>query len=296
MTAPRRVLPNQVVEITQRTIARTFRFLPQRQVSDLFLYVLGVAARRYNMRLHGLTLMATHYHLVVHDVDGRLPEFVQYLNSIVARALNAMQGESDKLWSGSGYVAVSPQSEDDLLARMVYGLANPAAAGLVDRIEDFPGLVITPNRIGVVHRIRRPKSFFRDRGPMPEFVDVCFERPDAWSHLTMRAYRTLLTKQLRMRESQHRAARRSAGTAVVGQRRLLRASVGERSTSWEAWFTLKPVIAARLKEQRVAAIRALKRFRDAYRFALEAWRDGARDTPFPAGTWWMVQFAGVPTG
>lgn len=296
MTHPRRVLPDTVVEVTQRTLARTFRFLPRAEISNLFLYVLGVASERYNVRLHGFSLMATHYHLLVHDVDGRLPIFVQYVNSLVARAINAMQGESDKVWSGSGYVAVCPQSADDVMARMVYGLANPSAAGLVNRVEDFPGLVITPNRIGVVNKVQRPEFFSRKGTQMPECVDVRFDVPDGWDHIGLEQYREELASRLREREARHRAQRKADGVAVVGAKRLGQVAAGRRSSSWEAWFTLKPVIAAKLKSQRVAAIRVLRAFRDAYRAAWEAWRAGDRDRAFPSGTWWMARYAGVTIG
>ena len=46
MTPPRQILPDTTIEITQRTLDRTFRFLPERRVRDLVLYVLGVAAER----------------------------------------------------------------------------------------------------------------------------------------------------------------------------------------------------------------------------------------------------------
>jgi len=293
MTPPRRVLKDTPVEITQRTLARTFRFLPRREINDLVLYVLGVGAERYGVSLYGFVMMATHYHLAARDVRGNLPAFVCYVNALLARALNTLQAESDKVWSGSEYVAVVPQSPQDLLGKIVYGLANPAAAGLVNRVEDYPGVVVTPDRIGVSITVKRPDFFFKDGGSMPTSVTLRFEIPPELEHLGLDVYRALLWRKLRAKEAAYRADRRQDGRSVIGVRRLRQAKCGDRSRSWERWFTLRPALAARVRAERIAAIRALKTFREAYRSAWERWSAGDRTVMFPAGTWWVVVHAGA---
>lgn len=296
MTPPRQVLPDTSLEITQRTLGRAFRFLPRREIRQLVLYVLGVAAMRYDVSLYGFALLVTHYHLTMRDRLGNYPDFVRYLNSLLARSMNALQGESDKLWSGSGYVAVRPQSGEDLVRKIVYGMANPAAAGLVNRLEDFPGLVISPDDIGREIEVERPRFFFRDKGSMPDKVVLRFEIPPEFEHLGLEGYRRLLWEQLREKEHEHRVERRASGRSVVGRKRLMQAALGQRSTSWEQWFTLRPEVAARLQADRVAAIRALKSFRTSYREAWRRWREGDREVEFPVGSWWLPKYAGATTG
>jgi len=48
-----------------------------------------------------------------------------------------------------------------------------------------------------------------------------------------------------------------------------------------------------VRAERIAAIRALKTFREAYRSAWERWSAGDRTVMFPAGTWWVVVHAGA---
>ncbi|MCB9604772.1 MAG: hypothetical protein H6720_31010, partial [Sandaracinus sp.] len=103
MTPPRQILPNTNFEVCTRTFARTFRLLPTPAIKNAILYIVGVAAARYNITLYAMVAMTTHYHLAGRDTDGRLPEFIQYVNSLLARALNAEQGMDDKFWSGDGY-------------------------------------------------------------------------------------------------------------------------------------------------------------------------------------------------
>ncbi len=44
---------------------------------------------------------------------------------------------------------------------------------------------------------------------------------------------------------------------------------------------------------RRSVARQLRAFRESYREAFTAWREGARDAPFPHGTWEMVQVHGA---
>ena len=296
MTPPRQIFPDQNFEICTRTLSRTFRLLPTSVISNLFLYILGVAAQRYGITLYGLVLMVTHYHLGGKDRWGVLPEFVQYVNSLFARALNAHQGLDDKVWSGDGYHLLRPCSENDLLCRMVYILANPAAADLVNRAEDFPGLIIRPDDIGRTLTAYRPDFFFSSEGVMPEKVEVRFEVPDEFAHLGRDAYVKLLKEQLRCRECEHRDERKAAGRVVMGADRCRKVAAGRRSASFERWFKMRPTIAAKVKRERIAAIQELQSFLDSYAAALAAWRDGDRDAIFPPGTWWMCRFAGAAVG
>lgn len=130
---------------------------------------------------------------------------------------------------------------------------------------------------------------------MPAKVTLRFDVPPEFEHLGLDGYRALLWERLREREAELRAERRTKGQTVMGAKRLMKAALGERSASWEEWFTLRPTIAARIAADRVAAIRALQAFRQAYREAWSRWRDGDREVPFPVGTWWLPRYAGATT-
>lgn len=294
MTPPRQITADTTFDITLRTHGRSFRLLPTREINNLFLYLLGLAAARHRITLYGVVVMATHVHLQGKDCDGRLPDFTCYFHSLLARALNALQGLDDKVWSGDGYNLVRPQAPHDLLSRLVYAAANPAAAGLVQRATDYPGVVTCPRDIGKTFTATRPGFFFRES--MPATSSLRFEVPDDFAHLGRDGFVELFEEQLRERERQHREERRVAGRTVLGAKRCKRAALGQRSSSYEEWFQLRPAIAAKLKADRMAAIHALRSFRDRYRVALVAWRDGKRDVLFPVGTWWMCQFAGAAVG
>ena len=294
MTPPRQITADTTFDVTLRTHSRTFRLLPSHQVNNLFLYLLGLAAGRYRIKVYGVVVMATHIHLQGKDCDGRLPDFTQYFHSLLARALNCLQGLDDKVWSGDGYNIVRPQAPHDLLSRLVYAAANPAAAGLVNRATDYPGVVTCPDDIGKTFTATRPTFFFRES--MPATSSLCFEVPDDFAHLGRDGFVKLFGDSLREREQQHRAERKATGRTVLGPKRCKQIAVGQKSRSYEQWFRLRPVIAAKMKADRIAAIQALVAFRNQYREALHAWRNGKRDVLFPVGTWWMCQFAGAAVG
>jgi putative transposase len=94
MTLPRRVLPNRTYLITRRCSERRFFLRPDPQITWIFEYLLAVACERHGVELHGFVCMSNHYHLVVTDHNARLPEFQQYLNSLLARAVNCARGRS----------------------------------------------------------------------------------------------------------------------------------------------------------------------------------------------------------
>lgn len=296
MTPPRQITPDSSFEVTRRTLHRTFRFLPTSQVRELVLYLLGVYAERHNITLYGFVLMITHYHLQGCDNEAQLPNFLRDFDGILARALNCLQGQRDSVWSGSDAVIVRPQVPSDLVSKIVYGMANPAAADLVNRVEDYPGVVISPDDVGKEFVIERPKFFFRENGRMPERVGLTFEVPQEFESMGMDAYRKMLWEQLRQREAEHRAERKATGRAVIGVKRLMKARQGDRSRSYETWFQLRPNIASKQKADRIAAIKALQSFRNSYRESLERWCAGERDVCFPVGTWWICRFAGAPSG
>jgi putative transposase len=101
MTAPRQVLPDTTYLITRRCAQRQFLLRPSPITNEVFLYVLAVAARRFQVCVHAFCVLSNHFHLVVTDPGARLPAFEQYLDSLVARALNASLGRWESFWAPS---------------------------------------------------------------------------------------------------------------------------------------------------------------------------------------------------
>ena len=98
MTAPRQILPGSTYLVTRRCVQRQFLLRPSRNTNQVFLYLLALAARRFGMHIHAFCVLSNHVHLVVTDPDARLPAFHQFLDALVARALNAALGRWEAFW------------------------------------------------------------------------------------------------------------------------------------------------------------------------------------------------------
>jgi REP element-mobilizing transposase RayT len=292
MTAPRQILPGTTYLVTRRCAQRQFLLRPSQATNDVFRYVLAVAARRFGIRVHAYCVLSNHFHLVVTDPGARLPAFEQYLDSLVARALNASLGRWESFWAPCSYSAVALHSPEDILEKAAYVLANPVAAGLVRSGRDWPGLWSAPEQIdaGTVPA-RRPGSFFRQGGSMPETAELELTSPPGFD--SPGDYRDGLVAALAACEERAAAALSSQGRGFLGVTSVLVQKTTARPAPGEPRRKLRPRVAGRDKWKRVEALSRLQNFLRAYREAWEALRAGARDVLFPAGTYWLRVAHGV---
>ena len=295
MTAPRQILPGTTYLVTRRCAQRQFLLQPSPITNGVFRYVLAVAARRFGVRVHAYCVLSNHFHLVVTDPAARLPAFEQYLDSLVARALNASLGRWEAFWAPASYSAVSLPSPDDVVDKAAYVLANPVAAGLVRRGRDWPGLWSDPGQIGgdaIV--VERPAVFFRAGGEMPEAIPLELTTPPGFA--VPGDFQSLLASALAAREEQAALELSSEGRAFLGQKRVLAQSPRARPPQGEPRRKLKPRVAGRDKWKRIEALGRLSEFLRAYREAWTALKAGVRDAIFPAGTYWLRVAHGVRCG
>jgi hypothetical protein len=86
-------------------------------------------------------------------------------------------------------------------------------------------------------------------------------------------------------ELEARFERERTGRRVLGRKAVLRASHTDRPSSVEPRRRLRPAVACRNKERRVAELGALRAFRAAYRQARLRFVAGERRVIFPFGTY-----------
>ena len=80
--------------MTARAVKRRFEFVPRREVVQIFGYLFALMADRFGMQVHEALCMSNHFHVLMTDVEGRLPEFMHDLDMLLARSLNALRGSS----------------------------------------------------------------------------------------------------------------------------------------------------------------------------------------------------------
>jgi len=288
MTAPRQILPGTTYLVTRRCSQRQFLLRPSAVTNGVFSYVLAVAARRFGVLVHAFCVLSNHFHLVVTDTEARLPAFEQYLDSLVARALNASLGRWESFWAPSSYSAVVLLAPADVVAKAAYVLANPVAAHLVRRGRDWPGLWSDPDRIGRGGTdVERPSVFFRANGRMPASASLELTQPPGFESVA--DFRRQLDSALAALEE----AAAVGGRVFLGAQKVLSQKPTARPICDEPRRTMKPRVAGRDRWKRMEALGRLASFVEAYKDAWSQFREGVRDALFPAGTYGLRISQGV---
>jgi hypothetical protein len=171
---------------------------------------------------------------------------------------------------------------------VVYTLANPVAANLVDHTAEWPGASSLALMGGGELTVRRPDVFFRDSGSMPEEVTLTAVPSPTWRG-DARSWRESVHDALRRKENTLREARARDGLSVAGRDRVLRASPFDRPTTPTKERQLRPSIACKDPERRKLELGALRTFRLAYVHARERLRARRGRVIFPAGTYQLCR-------
>ncbi len=292
MTAPRQVVAGAVYLVTRRCAQREFLLRPSRAANQLLLYLLAVAARRFDVPIHAFCVLSNHLHLILSDPNALLPAFHQFLDALVARAQNASLGRWEAFWAPGSYSAVRLLSPSDVVDKTAYVLANPVAAGLVAAGSVWPGLWSAPDRIGGEgYRVNRPKHFFDPKGAMPESATLELTTPPGFESAAQ--FRAELELALEAGEDEARSHWHARG-GFLGVRRVLAQKPTARPAPGEPRRELNPRIAGRDKWKRIEALGRLVEFLKAYRIAWKARRAGEAAAMFPHGTYQLRVLHGVP--
>lgn len=227
--------------------------------------------------------MSNHWHGVVTDPEARLPEFLEIFHKLLAKAQNASLDRCENFWSSDKVSVVLLVSEQDVLDKMAYTLANPTAAGLVKAPIEWPGVM--SRQFGYHREIEMPDIFFDEDGALPDSATLEFTRPPILAPLSDVALYTTLAGKVAEIARRAREEMLANGKSFLGREAILRQSFASAPGAQPAKRTLSPRIASKSASLRVAAISRLRAFLNAYRAALLEWRSGDREVAFPVGTY-----------
>jgi hypothetical protein len=284
-------LPGRSYLITRRCTQRQFLLRPSRLTNQIVQYCLALAADRTGIVLHAVCFMSNHWHGVLTDPEARLPEFLEVFHKLVAKAQNASLGRWENLWSSDKTSVVLLVSDNDVIEKMAYALANPTVAGLVKSPSDWPGVI--SNRFGEQREVEMPDHFFDQDGDLPEVLTLRFVRPRIFGGLSdaqLQAHLNANVAKLVKRAREDMALR---GLSFVGRNTVLRQSFSAVPKTPAPRRNPSPRIAAKSTPARVDAIRRMLEFVRAYRAAWTEWRSGNRTTVFPLGTYALRIYARV---
>jgi putative transposase len=294
MSFPRQVVPGRVYLVTRRCTQRQFLLRPDDDTNNAFVYCLAYASERASVGIVAFIANSNHYHAVVIDREGRIPQFLEVFHKLLAKHQNALRGRWENLWASEQTSLVELVGPKDVLAKTLYTLTNPVKDHLVEGAHHWPGASSRLGNLqGKVLRASRPHRFFRPDGEMPAALELECVRAPGFESMPVAAYREMLSNAITEVEATAAAERRRTGRKVLGRKAVLAQCPTDRPKSHEPRRELDPRIAARDKWPRIEAIQRLKGFRRDYAGIRDTWLEG-EDVAFPFGTYWLKQFAGVP--
>ena len=286
--------------VTRRTHDRRFFLVPRAPgVAARFQYVLAVAAERYGILLHNYFCGSNHYHVLLTDVLGQLPDFTQLLNSLLARATNADLGRADALFDCRPVNWVEQLDVDACIDTSAYIAANPVEFGGVAHGHEWPGARSRPADIGGPGRlIRRPVDFHGPDSVLPEVVLLRLFPPPMVVPDRGERYRHDVEKATAELEYGHRRARQSKGLGFLGREACRQVSPDHRPGDIEERGPGTAPLPVKCRDSRTREdrIEQIREFRSAYAESRGAWEGGRHDVTFPRGTWLVVVRHGARAG
>ena len=286
ITRPRPTYKNSKAMVTKRVHKRQHLLSDGAEVRHIIEFTLAYCAMKYETELHAIVVQSNHIHRDNLDKAGNRPDFNRDFHSFLARQLNALREESDSFFSSSQPNYVESESSGDVLDRISYIMGNPVKHGVVREGKDYQGLRLRwpqPDRV-----IKKPKGFFRpesEGGKVPDEVVLRFSRPPGFEGLTDEELDRLLEERILAKEKKEREKRDADGKPFECDVTSEPPDPNSFPTSRHSPFGLAPLIGAKVKEERLAAIKRLKEFRERHREARLRFVAGETDVVFPYGTY-----------
>jgi hypothetical protein len=197
-------------------------------------------------------------------------------------------------WTTEQTSVVELPNPEDVLAKVVYTIANPCSSHIVEKVRHWPGvesLAAIEENLPLV--ASKPARFFDpDNANLPAVVQLHFRRAPGFEGLSHERYGKLLRDQVAIAEATARAERLEKGIRLVGRKAVLRQHWNDSPNTYEPRRGLSPRVACTNKWARIEALQRNQSFLDGYRGA-RADHLAGRYALFPAGTWWLCRYAGL---
>ncbi|WP_146618322.1 hypothetical protein [Lujinxingia litoralis] len=286
MTRPRQHLAGQVVLFTRRTSERRYFLRPDKFINDAMAYDLARAALRHGQKLHAAMAMSNHFHAVFTDETGERSEMARDALASIARARNKDLGRKGHFWESGTYGDCVLLDTNAIERMLVYTWANPVRAGLVSRVDEWPGYMIRPRDWGKTIRVYRPSNYYGDESP--EFIDFTPQPPPGYEEWPLEETIAHYERLIARAETEIHAERvRDNWPPFLGVDKVLMtdsfSAPGTPDSDSKVnpeFATLDPVLLKRARKAR-------KAFYEDYAQQRRRWKRGKARCIFPPGTIWL---------
>lgn len=268
-----------LVEVTSRTIHGRFLLKPSPILRSVIVGILARAVSLFPVEIHAFVFLSNHYHILLSVNDaGRLSQFMNYLNSNLAREAGRLYRWKEKFWGRRYQAIVVSDEERAQVSRLSYLLSHGCKEGLVPRPVDWPGancveaLTIGEPLTGLWFDRTREYSA-RARGESPERMQYASR---------LRLNLAPLPCWADMSEEQHRRRVREMVSRIVDETQRRHVEGGTRPVGLASVLNQHPHDCPRTLEKRPApmfhaATKAVRReLTNAYRWFVGSYREAAR--------------------
>ena len=140
MSRPLRVvIPGEIYAVSNRTLYEMFKLRPDPVVNARILGCLARAARIHNVRILGYVFLGNHFHLLIQILEANLSEFMRDFQRWVGDVVRDHHGFTGRLF-GQRYKAMRLADDAVVYDQLLYMMTNPVHHGLVENLEEYPGL------------------------------------------------------------------------------------------------------------------------------------------------------------
>ena len=290
----RHIPENSVVAVSARTIEGVYRLRPQPEINDIILGALGRALQEFDVVLHAVAVLSSHYHLLLTVANAKaLADFMQMAQRKISFEINRLQNRRGPLWEGRYHAVPVTDEEAAQIEQLKYVLGQGCKEGLVARPRDWGGVqsvrALLEGETLEGHWFDRT-AFFRakqrDSGAREDDHRHGYEVPltplPAWAHLDTEAYRERVAKLVAAIEEETAAMHRRQGTRPLGMRKVRTRHPFDRPKNLVR--TPRPRVHAATKAERRHFVEGYRAFYSAYREAADRLAKGERDVEFPIGS------------
>ena len=283
-----------LVEVTCRTLQGRLLLRPSPILRDLTLGVLARAARLYPVEVHAFAFLSNHFHLLLTTSDAkRLAEFMNYLNSNLAREAGRLVRWKEKFW-GRRFQAILVSDETGAqIARLRYVLSQGVKEGFVASPGDWPGAHCARHLLDgspVVGRwidrtleySARRKNFPMQPGDFSTLETFALAPLPCWRHRDSESRRTLVRDLVREIEAEAAAREAQTGKPPLGREFVSRQDPHQPPNRLKRGPA--PLAHAASRAVRDTFWEAYRIFLAAHRRAAEHLRCATREDLFPDGS------------
>jgi REP element-mobilizing transposase RayT len=314
MPSPAKIFLPGSLHFVTTSVEEGFMFPPNPYIEELIKKCLSQAQAAHPVRISHFLLNTTHMHMMLSVIDPQdAADFMERFKTESAHAINRLLGRKKRTVWCEGYDSPLIKDLETAKSKIAYIYGNASADGLVDKIEQFPGFnswrhfnTLTPGADSMMRistyllprdaftklpagslkeddyvRLRRLLVQGRKSATFTVDLNSWMERLGVTEPEAQHEVNQSIIEDVRLRELNHREARKADGRGVMGRKRLVETAIGAHYIP--ARTGKKMLLHSVDRVFRREQLRWLRELIAEGRRVLERWRVGDFSEPYPMG-------------